>query len=146
MIQQPNIQSLLADDELIKKLLDIRVEEEAGRLDGIPGVMPKEFTLFDDATKDDAVKKAYTVMQAQYVLRTEDRIEYDDAMAALNEIHRGLINCKAWTRYEPTEELLKYIQQKIAERSNAAPIRDEIFTQTDHAHRRESGGREEMER
>ena len=125
MIRQPNIQSLLADDELVKKLLDIRVEEEAGRLDGIPGVMPKEFTFFEAAADDDAVRKAYAVMQAQYVLRPEDRIDYTDAMAALDEIRNRLLNCKAWTMYEPSEELQRHIRQKESERLHSAQNRDD---------------------
>lgn len=125
MIRQPNIQSLLADDELVKKLLDIRVEEEAGRLDGIPGVMPKEFTFFEAAADDDAVRRAYAVMQAQYVLRPEDRIDYADAMAALGEIRNRLLNCKAWTMYEPSEELQRHIRQKEAERLHSAQNRDD---------------------
>ena len=125
MIRQPNIQSLLADDEQIKKLLDIRVEEEAGRLDGIPGVMPKGFTFFEAAADDDAVKKAYAVMQAQYVLRPEDRIEYADAMASLGEIRKRLMSCKAWTMYEPDEELRQDIRQKESERLHPVQNRDD---------------------
>ena len=116
MIRQPNIQSFLADAEMVKKLLDIRIEEEAGRLDGIPGVMPKDFDFFEAAAEDNAVRRAYTVMQTQYVLRPEDRIEYADAMVALGEIHNRLLNCKAWTMYEPGEELLRRIRQKEEER------------------------------
>ena len=112
MIRQPNIQSLLADEEQIKKLLDIRVEEESGRLDGIPDVMPKEFTFFETAAGDDAVRKAYAVMQAQYVLRPEERIEYDAAMTAVSEIHDRLMQSRAWILYEPNEMLLHHIRQK----------------------------------
>ena len=125
MIRQPNIKSLLTDDELVKKLLDIRMEEEAGRLDGIPGIMPQEFTFFEAAAGDDAVKRAYAVMQAQYVLRPEDRIEYIDAMTALGEIHESLMNCRAWRMYEPDEELLQLTQSKGAERHRAAQNRDD---------------------
>lgn len=121
MIRQPNIQSLLTDDTMIKKLLDIRIEEEAGRLDGIPGVMPQEFTFFDAAAGNDEVRKAYAVMQAQYVLRPEDRIEYDAAMAALGEIRDRLMQSRAWTLYEPGEELLRRIRQQEEERLRPAP-------------------------
>ena len=106
MIRQPDIQDFLADDTLVKKLLDIRMEEEAGRLDGIPGVLPKEFTFFEDAVRNDAVRRAYAVMQAQYVLRAEDRFEYDTAMTALSEIRDRLMQNQAWTRYSPGNNLL----------------------------------------
>ena len=120
MILQPNIQNLFADDEQIKKLLDIRIEEEAGRLDGIPGVLPKEFTFFEAASKDHAVRKAYAVMQAQYVLRPKDRIEYADALASLDEIRNRLLSCKAWSMYEPDEELWQHIQKKKSEQLHSA--------------------------
>ncbi len=103
MVKQPNIRNLLSDDIMLKKLLDIRVEEETGRLDGIPGVMPQEFTFFETVAGNDAVRKAYAVMQAQYVLRPEDRIEYDAATTALSEIRERLMRSKAWTLYGQSE-------------------------------------------
>lgn len=112
MIGQPIIQSLLADDALIKKLLDIRIEEEAGRLDGIPGVMPGEFTFFETAPSNNAVRNAYAVMQAQYVLRPEDRIEYDSATAGLREIRDKLMQSRAWSLYQPSENLQHRIRQQ----------------------------------
>ena len=125
MIQQPNIQRLLANDLLVKKLLDIRIEEEAGRLDGIPGVMPKEFTFFETAASNDAVRSAYAIMQAQYVLRPEDRVEYDTAMSAMSEIRDKLVQCQAWTKYEPDEELRRIIRKKESERLHAEKKRDD---------------------
>lgn len=101
MIRQPSIQHLLVSDTMIKKLLDIRIEEESGRLDGIPGVMPKEFIFFDTAAGNDEIRKAYAVMQAQYVLRPENRIEYDTAMNTLKEICEKLMQNRAWLLYEP---------------------------------------------
>ena len=121
LIRQPNIQSLLTDDAMVKKLLDIRVEEEAGRLDGIPGVMPQEFTFFDVAAGNDEVRKAYAVMQAQYVLRPEDRIEYDEAMSAIGEIRDRLMQNRAWTLYAPGEDLLRHIRNQEEERLRPAP-------------------------
>ena len=100
MIKQPNIQSLLEDDTIVKRLLDIRIEEESRRLDGIPGVMPQEFTFFETAARNNDIRKAYAVMQAQYVLRPEDRIEYDPAMTALIEIRDRLMQNKAWRLYD----------------------------------------------
>lgn len=101
MIRQPNIRKLLTDDVMVKKLLDIRIEEEAERLDGIPGVMPQAFTFFETAPGNNEVRKAYAIMQSQYVLRPEDRIEYDVAMTALSEIHDRLMKSRAWTLYQP---------------------------------------------
>lgn len=112
MIQQANIRQLLTDEMQVRKLLNIRVEEEKRRLDGIPNVMPKEFTFFKTATDNADVRKAYTVMQGQYVLRPEDRIEYDIAMSALSEIHTALAHNKAWMMYEPGEESQHHISQQ----------------------------------
>ena len=82
LADQSKIVKLLSDEAQMEKLLDIRMEEETGRLDGIPGVKPSEFSFFSSAAENEAVKKAYSVMQSQYVLRPMDRIEYDTAMKA----------------------------------------------------------------
>ncbi|MBQ9822979.1 MAG: nucleotidyl transferase AbiEii/AbiGii toxin family protein [Solobacterium sp.] len=116
MIRRPEIRNLLANESQIRKLLDIRITEEAGRLDGIPGVMPMQFTFFETAAGDSAVRKAYAIMQAQYVLRAQDRIEYDTAVTALSEILDRLMQNRAWTLYNPDSELLQYIQERENER------------------------------
>ena len=99
MSAQPKIQALLASEENIRRLLDIRVQEEAERLDGIPGVMPKEFSFFETAGENAAVRKAYTVMQNQYVFRAEDRIDYDVALARVQTIFAALEKNRGWKEY-----------------------------------------------
>ncbi|MBR2809808.1 MAG: nucleotidyl transferase AbiEii/AbiGii toxin family protein [Solobacterium sp.] len=99
MIQQKNIQNLFADDDLMKRLLDIRIQEEKGRLDGIPGILPDEFIAFEQAAENEEVRNAYGVMQSQYVLRPDDRIPYDLAMEALREIKQMLMNNRSWRFY-----------------------------------------------
>lgn len=98
---QPKIKKLLSDEEQMKKLLDIRMEEETGRLDGIPGVKPSEFSFFGSAAENEAVRKAYSIMQSQYVLRPADRIEYDAAAQALYRIQEKLMDNQAWAQYRP---------------------------------------------
>ena len=78
-------------------------------------------TLFDAAAGNDEVRKAYAVMQTQYVLRPEDRIEYDAAMTALSKIHDRLMQSREWTMYEPGEELLRHIRQQEEERLRPVP-------------------------
>ena len=112
LVHEPSIQALFENDVLMKRLLDIRVEEEAGRLDGIPGIMPDAFEFFTTAANNMAVRNAYSVMQRQYVFREQDRIEYDVAMEAINEIHEKLLLNHAWVQYHPDEELLCCIRQK----------------------------------
>lgn len=95
--QHPQIVRLMADASQMEHLLDIRMEEEAGRLDGIPGVTPKEFTFFQSASTNADVHKAYETMQNQYVLRDQDRIEFDVATKALLAIEERLLQNPAWT-------------------------------------------------
>lgn len=90
---------LLSDKDQMKRLLDIRITEEKDRLDGIPGVLPSEFSFFVDAATNADVRKAYDVMQNQYVLRDSDRIDYDAAMDALASIKASLLNNPSWTDY-----------------------------------------------
>lgn len=127
MIHQPNIQTLISAEAEMKKLLDIRIEEEIGRLDGIPGVLPIEFTFFNDASQDAAVRKAYDIMQSQYVLRPEDRIGYDTAIDALKDIHENLLKNKAWSLYKPDARLLSLIMDRDLERKE--------FSRTHHRKR-----------
>ena len=130
MFRQPKIQRLLSDESQMKSLLDIRMEEEAGRLDGIPGVKPAEFTFFDSAPNDEAVKKAYSIMQAQYVLRPEDRIEYDDAMTALHGIRDRLTQNLTWAQYKPSIKLMLRINEEKARQINQAS--QKVKTKPDH--------------
>lgn len=95
--QHPQIVRLMADASQMEHLLDIRMEEEAGRLDGIPGVTPKEFAFFQSASNNADVRKAYETMQNQYVLRDQDRIEFDVATKALLAIEQKLLQNPAWT-------------------------------------------------
>ena len=74
----------------MEHLLDIRLEEERERLDGIPGIAPAEFTFFHSAASNTDVRRAYEIMQNQYVLREDDRIEYDTAINALMNIEEKL--------------------------------------------------------
>lgn len=98
--EHTKISTLLLDREQMKRLLDIRITEEKERLDGIPGVLPSEFSFFRDVAENADVRKVYEVMQNQYVLRDSDRIDYDKAMRALASIQASLLNNLAWTDYQ----------------------------------------------
>lgn len=93
------ITALLSNNEQMKRLLDIRITEERERLDGIPGVAPSEFTFFTTAENNQDVRKAYDVMQNQYVLRDCDRIDYEKALIALADIEKKLKSNPAWNNY-----------------------------------------------
>lgn len=93
----PKIELLMADPVQMEHLLDIRLEEEAGRLDGIPGVAPSEFTFFQSAKDNADVQRAYETMQNQYVLREQDRIAFSYATQELLLIEQKLLKNPAWT-------------------------------------------------
>lgn len=95
--QNPQIVRLMTDADQMEHLLDIRLEEESGRLDGIPGITPREFTFFRSAASNADVRRAYETMQNQYVLRDQDRIEFDAAVRSLLVIEQKLLQNPAWT-------------------------------------------------
>ena len=96
MAKLNRIIELIKDEKLLEKLLKIRMKEEMGRLDGIPGIVPNKFTFFDDVKDNKRIISAYETMQRQYVLRECDRIPYDDALRALESIREMLKNNVAW--------------------------------------------------
>lgn len=115
MTGMPKIQRLMADDVKMKELLDIRMEEEMSRLDGIPGVRPSEFTFFDSVAGNKLVEHEYANMQRVYVFREEDRIAYSIAMNKLEYIQRELSKNRAWVEYRPSLMKRLEVNTKIAE-------------------------------
>ena len=114
MMDMPEIKKFLKDETAMKHLLDIRMEEETGRLDGIPGVKPSEFIIFSDAARNEDVKRAYSQMQRVYVFDRNNRISFEKAMGNLLKIQKELERNDAWKEYRPS--LLKRLEaaQKIA--------------------------------
>lgn len=100
--QHLKVSALLSDSDKLKHLLEIRMKEEQGRLDGIPGVVPTEFIFFTQAGDNSDVRKAYETMQNQYVLREQDRIEFETAVKALMNIQKSLLKNPAWTDFHNT--------------------------------------------
>ena len=78
--------------------MKIRREEELGRLDGIPGVAPDEFVFFTQTGNNSDVRKAYEIMQNQYVLLPGDRIDFDATTSILVNIHKKLLDNPSWFR------------------------------------------------
>ena len=87
---------LINKEKPLDKLLDIRMKEEMSRLDGIPGINPKEFTFFDDIKDNSLITNAYEIMQRQYVLRDCDRISYEEVLGELESIRLALKKNAAW--------------------------------------------------
>lgn len=96
ILNEKRISALFDNQELLARLLSIRLTEEQKRLDGIPGVLPKDFIFFDEACKNPYIKKAYTTMQNQYVLAAKERIELDEAGVKMLELKNLLLKCTAW--------------------------------------------------
>ena len=119
MAQLARIQKLYEASGQMKHLLDIRMEEESNRLDGIPGVKPQEFIFFNDVSSNTAVRKAYETMQNQYVLLASDRIDFEDAVAAMRSIQQHLQDCTAWTEYQIPMKIQLAIAQREADQHNA---------------------------
>ena len=119
MASLPRIQKLYGDSAQMTHLLNIRMEEESNRLDGIPGVEPQEFTFFDDIASNPAIRNAYEIMEKQYVLRAADRIPFDRAAAAMKNIQRCLQKCPAWMEYRMSIQIRLKIAKDNADKRNA---------------------------
>ena len=89
------IKSLLSSYERVKYLLNIRITEEKGRLDGIPNINPKDFIFFDEIAENINVKEAYDIMQRQYVFQNENKIDFNDVIKSLNRIKLALMKIQA---------------------------------------------------
>ena len=98
--ENSKVSKLMKIPEQLKYLLKIRIEEEQGRLDGIPWVLPKEFVFFNEVGRNEDFRKAYMTMQNQYVLRECDRIEFQHAVEVLKIIQSNLCENSAWIDQE----------------------------------------------
>ncbi len=96
MEKLPRIVELINNEKALGKLLETRMQEEMGRLDGIPGINPNKFTFFEDVKNNKMIINAYETMQRQYVLRECDRIPYENALDALESIREKLKKNVAW--------------------------------------------------
>jgi predicted nucleotidyltransferase component of viral defense system len=101
MEKHPKIVQLLSDATQMESLLKIRMEEELRRLDGIPRVAPDEFVFFTQTGNNTDVRKAYEIMQNQYVLRPFDRIDFETAISILGNIQNKLLDNPAWLYCRP---------------------------------------------
>lgn len=97
--KHPKIVALLSDEHKLKSLLDIRMQEEVNRLDGIPGVHPCEFTFFNAVLSCSAVRSAYGKMQDQYVLSDNYRIAFEDVAESLARTQEKLWQNTVWKSY-----------------------------------------------
>ena len=88
--------ALFENDNLLEYLLKVRLKEEKDRHDGIPGVLPKEFEFFTKIHLDKNIFEAYLIMQKQYVLRDEYKIDFYDAINSLVRIKEKLQLNPSW--------------------------------------------------
>ena len=107
MENHPKIVRLIKDTEQMEKLLLIRMNEETKRLDGIPNVPPSNFIFFTETINNAKVKKAYEIMQNQYVLRDRDKIDFKTAASKLINIKESLSENPAWIQCKATKQINK---------------------------------------
>lgn len=100
MKRDPRIADLMADDELMKRLLDIRFREEKVRLDGIPGVVPSEFVFFEEVVRNQSLKRSFDIMQRQYVLKKSEQMDFEFLCDELKVIKSSLDKNNAWSSYK----------------------------------------------
>lgn len=86
----PLVEKLIINKSKLNRLIEIRLEEEKGRLDGIPGVQPGEFIFFDQIISNEKIKHAYHIMQNQYVLLEVDRIPFEEAVNKISSLKNEL--------------------------------------------------------
>ncbi len=98
------IKALYQDEKLMKHLLDIRLEEELNRHDGIPRVLPKDFTFFDNLSANKDVQNAYAKMQQQYVYKDSDRIPFEESVNSMKSIKVALNKNKSWVNAKLKEK------------------------------------------
>ncbi len=96
ILDEPRISALLKNDIMMEQLLSIRLKEELNRLDGVPGVHPKDFIFFDKACNNPLIIKAYTIMQNQYVFIAKDRINIANASEKMIVLKSRLTKCRPW--------------------------------------------------
>lgn len=84
----------------MKRLLDIRTQEELGRLDGISNVNPSSFLFFEHTNENKDIKRAYEIMQNQYVFRKKDKISFQQVIQDLSKILTSLNKNKSWYLYK----------------------------------------------
>lgn len=115
--KHPKILKLLTDEKKLKQLLDIRMEEEINRLDGIPGIYPSEFLFFESIANNNNVRNEYTVMQSQYVLRMEDQIDFDTVTREMRDLHAMLMRNREWNKYNSVSERIKQAKKSLNARN-----------------------------
>lgn len=98
--------NLFKDEKMIKRLLDIRLEEELNRHDGIPNVLPKDFIFFNNISANNDVKNAYVKMQQQYVFIDSDRIPFDESVNSVKRIKELLEKNKSWLNAKLSKKIL----------------------------------------
>lgn len=87
---------LYEKDELMDTLLQIRLEEEKARLDGVGNTKPKDFVFHTQLRNNTKVIDAYEIMQIQYVFRESERIPFKTVTSNMDYIFNMLEKNSAW--------------------------------------------------
>lgn len=88
--------NLYNDYDQLKYLLEIRLQEEQRRLDGIKGIKPKDFLSFKEIKNNKLIMESYLEMEQIYILSNKDKIPYSPVVETLHRIQINLLQNKAW--------------------------------------------------
>lgn len=88
--------NLYNDYDQLKYLLEIRLQEEQRRLDGIKGIKPKDFLSFKEIKNNKRIMESYLEMEQIYILSNKDKIPYSSVVETLHRIQINLLQNKAW--------------------------------------------------
>lgn len=94
--KHPIILKLYEKDKLMGTLLQIRLEEEKARLDGVGNTKPKDFVFYTQLRNNTKVTDAYEIMQKQYVFRESERIPFKTVTSNMDYIFSMLEKNSAW--------------------------------------------------
>lgn len=98
MMEMPNIKDFLKQDDKVAYIVNIRLEEEQNRLDGIPGVPTTEFTWIDLIKETPLIQQGYEKMLDVYVFNDEDKIPFDTVYGKMVSLNKTLCKCQGWVK------------------------------------------------
>lgn len=101
---QERIVNLISDDEMMSFLLNIRMEEELNRRDGIPNVIPRKFQVFEGLATNTLMKDAFSDMQDLYVFDSKNIISYTEATDVIACLGENLLDNHSWFSREEFEK------------------------------------------
>ena len=98
MSSLPRIVDLLGDEDSLEKMISIQMREEMNRLGGVPGLLPKNFEVFDRIQDDFRLHDAFRRTEDIYVLYDNDRFTVDTMLDTMRGLRKSLFLNSSWTK------------------------------------------------